>query len=1313
MADESRLRATGFGRKAGPSPVDAPPRVEPPPGGKSARGEMSVKFGRIGPAEPSASLTGPIPDSVVQAGLDAMQDLAAAAAAAHQTAVRIRSQIAATHTEADRQIAAITDPPSAVRARELSRRLESAAYARNKRRVLEAAQGAARADDTPVDSPEAATRAIDELLESMTALAEPGIRMPKPKLFWWFFAGTDLAEFYAALKAVELLVKRHKGLTRDRIEARRREHVSALDREMVSARRAWLAARDGLRSRWESASVALEAAQPSFSNPVWDAPVMPETPRRWIRIGTAKLEHTDAPWTMPMLARCPSGRPLLIPASGSARSVSARLVMLITRILAGLPAGAAEMTLIDPIGLSDTFKVLAPIRDYDKRLLGERVLVESRDIEEALADLTRKIAEVNTAYLGSSFRTLEEHNASAGATAAPYRIVVIADFPERFSAEAIKRLTTIASQGPAAGVIMIVHHNRSVALPYGADLDALYASSLSLGDREIPRWSAWDQLETVTAPGVAVRGAESYELRGDDGLDLRIESSISATRFGRIIEAIGSGTSNSRDKAVPMGTVLKRLQGQIAASPGRFEGTPPIPDVEDPATWWRGSSADGLVLPLGPSSARSTQSLSLGHKGTEHHVLIAGVTGSGKSTLLRTLITVGAMIYSPDELRFSLIDFRNGVGFEIFASDAHPLVHADTIVVDCEREKGVHLLDGLIEEMHRRERTIRAVTAATGSTVDDIAKYRQVTGEKMPRILIIADEFQFLTGAEDSVAHAANERLELLAKQGRASGLHLLLASQSIKSSGLDGGVKSQAAVRIGLQLRDPAESEALLADGNTAAAAIGQPGGAIMNTSPSRTIETNQPFTVGMSDEAYMKSFLAGLALRGKSVPRTTRVLDGTGPTSFVNSLVLERLLGRPLRAAIATGMPSGGTGTPAGGGATALAAPRLRHSFGAPSNKPTPKLSATGFAAKPDDHDGRSIAAGPASASSSGDSEGSTGVRANFGAARTPPPPSETAGDAKTESPENQGSPTVAGDLEGAGNKRDASDEVPIPMDDLGLPTFSDPPGASGAAAAAPAELGSTARRLLDMPVAVGDPTSLRAPEPTLVERMSGANILHIGGGESAALGVASGLILSWIHGCGVGEGPVVTVLDALRESDSDEIRRAVEAGAGERARWVRGRTIERVILELHSACAARRASDEEQAPHLILILGLQRTDLAPSTTGYAPMDELTPRQAFERLVGDGPRVGLHVAAWTDTAASAAKFIDHGIRGEFGFLLGHRMNETASEVLFSSRAATSLADGRAVWRAQSGDTEVLSVLVRPDGPTLTRLLREELHRP
>jgi hypothetical protein len=1301
MADEPRLRATGFGRKPPLSPTGAPSHPPPPSGGESTRRETPSRFGRIGSTVGSASSAGGIPDGAVQAGIDAMVALAAEATAAHETAERLRRQIAETHAQADRAIAAITDPPGAVGARELAGRLASVANARNRRQVLEAAKNAARADETLPDSPETASRTIDELFKRMRALVEPGIRRPNPQLFWWWFPGTALKDFYSGLRSVELLASHHKALTRGRIETRRRERVSALGRETDAARRAWLTARDSLRSDWESASMTLEAEQPSFANPVWDAPVLPDAPRRWIRVGTARLGHADAPWTMPMLWRCPSGRPLVIPTAGAARAVSARLVMLITRILAGLPAGAAEMTLIDPIGLSDTFKVLAPIRDYDKRLLGERVLVESRDIEEALADLTRKIAEVNTAYLGSSFGTLEEHNASAGTSAAPYRIVVIADFPERFSAEAIKRLTTIAAQGPAAGVILVVHHNRSAELPYGADLTALYGSSVSLDDRQIPRWPTWDQLETVTAPGIAVHGAEAYEVHGDDGLELRIEASVSATRFGRIIEALGSGTSSSRDKTVPMGTVLKHLKAQIAASPGRFEGTPPIPDVEDPGTWWHGSSADGIVLPLGPASARSTQSLILGRKGTEHHVLVAGVTGSGKSTLLRTLISVGAMIYSPDELRFALIDFRNGVGFEVFASDAHPLVHADTIVVDCEREKGVHLLDGLIEEMHRRERAIRAVTAATGSTVDDIAKYRTATGKKMPRIMIIADEFQFLTGAEDSVARAANDRLEILAKQGRASGLHLLLASQSIKSSGLDGGVKSQAAVRVGLQLRDPAESEALFADGNTAAAAISQPGGAIMNTSPSRTIETNQPFTVGMSDEAYMKSFLAGLALRGKFVPRTTRVLDGTGPTSFVNSLVLERLLGRPLRAA----SPASSSISPPPEGGTSPTRPRLRHSFGAASRTPAPKLSATGFEAKAVPRDGSAAPRRP----TPGDPE-TPGFRANFAVKRPESPRNDPAGEA----PERPPAPTEASEPDDVGSGRDAIDELPIPMAALELPAFTDPlaerPRAVGVA---PAELGSSARRVLDVPVAIGDPTSLRAPDPTVLERMSGANILHVGGGESAALGVAAGLIVSWIHALGTGEGPAVSVLDALREADSDEIRRAVDAGAGERVRWVRGRAIEPAILALDAACAARRESDEEQAPHLIVILGLQRTDLKPNTIGFAPLDEVTPRQAFERLVSDGPRVGLHVAIWTDTANSASKFIDHVIRGEFGFLLGHRMSETASEVLFSSRAAAGLADGRAAWRAQSGDTEVLSVLVQPDGPTLTRLVHEELARP
>src|SRR5205085_12267728 len=90
-------------------------------------------------------------------------------------------------------------------------------------------------------------------------------------------------------------------------------------------------------------------------------------------------------------------------------------------------------------------------------------------------------------------------------------------------------------------------------------------------------------------------------------------------------------------------------------------------------------------------------------KGTAQHVLIAGKTGSGKSTLLHALITNLSLLYSPDEVELYLIDFKKGVEFKMYATEALP--HARVIAIESEREFGLSVLQRLdAERKHRGER---------------------------------------------------------------------------------------------------------------------------------------------------------------------------------------------------------------------------------------------------------------------------------------------------------------------------------------------------------------------------------------------------------------------------------------------------------------------------------------------------------------------------------------------------------------------------------------------------------------------------------
>ena len=95
------------------------------------------------------------------------------------------------------------------------------------------------------------------------------------------------------------------------------------------------------------------------------------------------------------------------------------------------------------------------------------------------------------------------------------------------------------------------------------------------------------------------------------------------------------------------------------------------------------------------------------------HALVGGPSGSGKTNLLLTMICSLASRYSPDELEFYLLDFKEGVSFAPVrpgAQGPEVVAHARLIGVNIndDREFGLALLQHLAEEMRRRAEAARS-----------------------------------------------------------------------------------------------------------------------------------------------------------------------------------------------------------------------------------------------------------------------------------------------------------------------------------------------------------------------------------------------------------------------------------------------------------------------------------------------------------------------------------------------------------------------------------------------------------------------------
>jgi DNA segregation ATPase FtsK/SpoIIIE, S-DNA-T family len=289
-------------------------------------------------------------------------------------------------------------------------------------------------------------------------------------------------------------------------------------------------------------------------------------------------------------------------------------------------------------------------------------------------------------------------------------------------------------------------------------------------------------------------------------------------------------------------------------------------------------------VPIGRLGATKRQALDLG-KGTAQHGLIAGKTGSGKSTLLHAIITNLGLTYSPDEIELYLIDFKKGVEFKPYAEYAMP--HARVVAIESEREFGLSVLQRLDAELRSRGEKFRI------AGVTDINGYRNENpGERMPRILLIVDEFQEFFVEEDKMAQEAALLLDRLVRQGRAFGLHVLLGSQTLGGAySLARATIDQMAVRIALQCSE-ADAHLILSKENSAARLLSRPGEAIYNDA-NGLVEGNDIFQVVWLSDDRREAALKMLDERAKGTERRLPlVFEGNAPAELDRNNLLTAML-------------------------------------------------------------------------------------------------------------------------------------------------------------------------------------------------------------------------------------------------------------------------------------------------------------------------------------------------------------------------------------------------------------------------------------
>ena len=178
------------------------------------------------------------------------------------------------------------------------------------------------------------------------------------------------------------------------------------------------------------------------------------------------------------------------------------------------------------------------------------------------------------------------------------------------------------------------------------------------------------------------------------------------------------------------------------------------------------------------------------------HLLVAGATGSGKSVCLNAIVSCLITEKTPEDVRLLLVDPKR---VELTPYNGIPHLMAPVVV---ETDTVVGFLKGLIREMFDRYRQMEEVG------VRNIEAYNERMPTKMPFLCVVIDE---LADLMMTASFDVEQSLCRLAQLGRATGIHMIIATQRPSVDVLTGLIKANFPSRISFGVTSQVDSRTIL----------------------------------------------------------------------------------------------------------------------------------------------------------------------------------------------------------------------------------------------------------------------------------------------------------------------------------------------------------------------------------------------------------------------------------------------------------------------------------------------------------------------
>jgi S-DNA-T family DNA segregation ATPase FtsK/SpoIIIE len=297
-------------------------------------------------------------------------------------------------------------------------------------------------------------------------------------------------------------------------------------------------------------------------------------------------------------------------------------------------------------------------------------------------------------------------------------------------------------------------------------------------------------------PGWDRKMKEVKERDRDGNVRARLEE-VSKTRVK--VERI---TSLANDLALALAAPSLRIEAPVPGKsvvgievPNTIFGLVGLRGVVETSAFQKIKSKSKLALALGKGAGGEAVAADLSRM---PHLLIAGATGSGKTVCLNSVICCLLLHAPPSEVQFIMIDPKR-VELTSFNSVPHL---ATPVIVDTQR--ALKILRWLNQEMDKRYQTL---ATAGARNIEGYNKSKQGE-EKLPYLVLVIDELADLMMAGfDEVEHT----LCRLAQLARATGIHLIVATQRPSVDVVTGLIKANFPTRISFAVTSQVDSRTIL----------------------------------------------------------------------------------------------------------------------------------------------------------------------------------------------------------------------------------------------------------------------------------------------------------------------------------------------------------------------------------------------------------------------------------------------------------------------------------------------------------------------